>query len=52
MGGPKSTNELLSGGKCWNAAIVSNGKLYARSTKQNGNSKEQGYLICLDVSAK
>lgn len=44
--------ELLTGGKCWNAAVVSNGKLYARSTKPNGTNKEQGYLICVDVGAK
>jgi outer membrane protein assembly factor BamB len=39
-------------GKVWNAAIVANGKLYVRSTKQNGNSKEQGWLVCLDVAGK
>jgi hypothetical protein len=49
---PTGGADLLPGGKCWNAAIVANGKLYARSTKQNGTNKEQGYLICLDVSAK
>lgn len=42
---------ILEGGKCWNAAVVSNGKLYTRSTKKNGSNKEQGFLACLDVSA-
>jgi outer membrane protein assembly factor BamB len=43
---------ILEGGKCWNAAVVSNGKLYMRSTKKSGSSKEQGFLVCLDVGAK
>jgi len=43
---------VIDTGKCWNMAIVSNGRLYTRSTKKNQNNKEQGYLVCLDVSGK
>jgi outer membrane protein assembly factor BamB len=31
------------GGKCWTMAVVSNGRIYARNTKEG---------VCLDVSAK
>ena len=43
---------VIDTGKCWNMAVVSNGSLYTRSTKKNQNNKEQGYLVCLDVSGK
>src|SRR5205814_1343880 len=34
-----------------NAAVVSDGRLYARTTKGQ-NSREPGSIICLDVSAR
>ncbi len=45
---PKEYKELaraepLKGEKCWNAPVVSGGKIYARSTKS---------LVCLDASGK
>lgn len=52
---PEGYKETASGkffdqGKCWNMAILSNGKLYARSAKKD--QKDQPYIICLDVSGK
>lgn len=49
---PEGGAVVIDTGKCWNMAVVSNGRLYTRSTKKNQNNKEQGYLVCLDVSGK
>jgi outer membrane protein assembly factor BamB len=44
---------VIDSGKSWNAAVVSNGKLYARTTKKGqGNKEPTGFLVCLDVAAK
>jgi outer membrane protein assembly factor BamB len=42
---------VFQNAKCWNAAVVSNGRLYARTTKGQ-NSRESGSIICLDVSTR
>ena len=41
---------LLENAKCWNAAVVSNGRLYARSTRTS--AKGMGAVVCVDVAAK
>jgi len=52
---PQGYKEIAGGkffdqGKCWNAAVVSGGQLYARSAKKGAD--DQPYLISLDVSGK
>ncbi|MDB5320210.1 MAG: outer rane biosis protein [Phycisphaerales bacterium] len=43
---------LPNDARCWNAAVVSNGRLYSRSTSPRPSSHAGGFLVCLDVSGK
>ncbi|HSI36923.1 MAG: PQQ-binding-like beta-propeller repeat protein [Phycisphaerae bacterium] len=43
-----AAGKFFDNGKCWNAAVVAGGKLYARSAKKGAD--DQPFIVCLDVS--